>query len=83
MTDLANLHRRKLNIPILAITGSNGKTTTKELCAAILGRKYSVLSTRGTERSDAPLHLQLGGTGPGVPAVLMAIENVVRVTSKL
>ena len=38
LQQLANHHRRKLNIPILGITGTNGKTTTKELCHAVLSK---------------------------------------------
>lgn len=44
---LAGYHRRKLNIPVLAITGTNGKTTTKELISAVLRRKYAITSTQG------------------------------------
>ncbi|MBK9390633.1 MAG: UDP-N-acetylmuramoyl-tripeptide--D-alanyl-D-alanine ligase [Bacteroidetes bacterium] len=44
---LAAHHRRMLNIPVLAITGTNGKTTTKELIAAILSRKKKIHYTRG------------------------------------
>ena len=44
---LATHHRLQLQIPILEITGTNGKTTTKELCAAVLQRKYRVLYTEG------------------------------------
>ena len=43
LQDLANYHRRKLKTPILAITGTNGKTTTKELTAAVLSKKFKVL----------------------------------------
>jgi UDP-N-acetylmuramoyl-tripeptide--D-alanyl-D-alanine ligase len=44
---LAKEYVKYLNIPILAITGSNGKTTTKELIAAVLGKKYKVNFTKG------------------------------------
>jgi UDP-N-acetylmuramoyl-tripeptide--D-alanyl-D-alanine ligase len=44
---LANHHRRQLKCPVLAITGSNGKTTTKELIAAILSKKYKTHFTKG------------------------------------
>lgn len=44
---LAAHHRRMLNVPVLAITGTNGKTTTKELIAAILCRKKKIHYTRG------------------------------------
>lgn len=45
--DLARAWRRRFSIPVLAITGSNGKTTTKELTAALLRRRYRVLATEG------------------------------------
>jgi UDP-N-acetylmuramoyl-tripeptide--D-alanyl-D-alanine ligase len=44
---LANHRRKKLNIPVIAITGSNGKTTTKELCREVLLKKYKVKATTG------------------------------------
>ncbi|MBA4312295.1 MAG: UDP-N-acetylmuramoyl-tripeptide--D-alanyl-D-alanine ligase [Chlorobiaceae bacterium] len=44
---LASLYRKKFQIPFIAIAGSNGKTTTKEMIARILGTKYNVLSTLG------------------------------------
>lgn len=47
MQDLAHFHRCQFQIPVLQITGTNGKTTTKELIAAVLGRKYQVLYTQG------------------------------------
>jgi UDP-N-acetylmuramoyl-tripeptide--D-alanyl-D-alanine ligase len=45
--DLASRYRAKFTIPVIAIAGSNGKTTTKNMVTAILGTKYSVLSTEG------------------------------------
>lgn len=47
LTALAAFHRRRLSIPVIAITGSNGKTTTKELLTAVLSRKGKVQSTFG------------------------------------
>lgn len=47
LQELAREHRRSLRIPILGITGSNGKTTTKELVAAVTMRKFNVSFTRG------------------------------------
>lgn len=44
---LATYHRQQLNIPFLAITGSNGKTTTKELITMVLRRKYKTAATLG------------------------------------
>ena len=47
LQQLANEHRKALNTPIIGITGTNGKTTTKELVATVLGKKYNVLYTQG------------------------------------
>lgn len=47
LQELANFHRSKFSIPIIGITGSNGKTTTKELVNAVLSKKYNVLATIG------------------------------------
>lgn len=45
--ELARAHRRSFSFPVVAIAGSNGKTTTKELVAAVLSRKFNVLKTTG------------------------------------
>ena len=47
LQDLAAYHRRYLGTPILQVTGTNGKTTTKELLAAVLSRKYNLHYTKG------------------------------------
>ena len=47
LQNLALYHRRKFNIPVIGITGTNGKTSTKELCAAVLKQKFNVLFTEG------------------------------------
>lgn len=44
---LANFHRKQLNIPFIGITGTNGKTTTKEIINAVLSKKYAVVATKG------------------------------------
>lgn len=47
LQQLANFHRKKLRTPILAITGSNGKTTTKEILNKVLSKKFKTLATKG------------------------------------
>ncbi len=47
LQDLAKYHRQKLNIPFIAITGSNGKTTTKELTHEVLSQKFKTYTTYG------------------------------------
>jgi UDP-N-acetylmuramoyl-tripeptide--D-alanyl-D-alanine ligase len=47
LQSLASYHRKEMNVPVLAITGTNGKTTTKELVADILAKKFKVHYTRG------------------------------------
>ena len=47
LQQLANEHRRALGTPIIGITGTNGKTTNKELIATVLSQKYNVLYTQG------------------------------------
>jgi len=49
---LAREHRRQFDIPVIAITGTNGKTTTKELVRAVLAQKYNVLATEGNFNND-------------------------------
>ncbi len=61
---LANYHRRKFDIPVIGITGSNGKTSTKELIAAVLSEKYTVLATKGNLNN----HI-------GVPLTLLQLKD--------
>jgi UDP-N-acetylmuramoyl-tripeptide--D-alanyl-D-alanine ligase len=56
---LANYHRRKLKIPIIAITGTNGKTTTKELVSAILSKEFNVAFTPGNFNNHIGVPLTL------------------------
>ena len=49
---LAREHRRQFNIPVIAITGTNGKTTTKELIRAVLEERYNVMATEGNYNND-------------------------------
>ena len=59
LQDLARLHRQKLGIPILAITGTNGKTTTKELVSAVLSKKYNLICTKGNLNNHIGVPLTL------------------------
>ena len=56
---LANHHRNKFNIPIIGITGSNGKTSSKELINAVLQKKYNVLATIGNLNNHIGVPLTL------------------------
>lgn len=60
---LANYHRKQLTIPVIGLTGSNGKTTTKELINVILSKKYNCLATKGNLNN----HI-------GVPLTLLSIN---------
>ncbi len=64
LQQLANLHRKQLKIPIVAITGTNGKTTTKELVSSVLSQEYKVISTSGNYNN----HI-------GVPLTLLRIKK--------
>ncbi|MCD7947376.1 MAG: UDP-N-acetylmuramoyl-tripeptide--D-alanyl-D-alanine ligase [Oscillospiraceae bacterium] len=57
LRDLAKYYRGKFSIPVVAITGSVGKTTTKDMVAAVLGEKYRVLKTEGNKNNDIGLPL--------------------------
>ena len=59
LQELANFHRRKLGTCIVGITGTNGKTTTKELIAAVLQKKYRVLYTLGNLNNHIGVPLTL------------------------
>lgn len=59
LQQLAKRHRESFRIPLIAITGSNGKTTTKELCAAVLSQRYKVLYTEGNFNNHLGMPLTL------------------------
>lgn len=59
LQQLAHHHRKQLNIPILGITGTNGKTTTKELCHAVLAQKYNTCATQGNFNNHIGVPLTL------------------------
>jgi len=59
LQNLARERRKQLNIPVLGITGSNGKTTTKELIKCVLGAKYKVYATSGNFNNHIGVPLTL------------------------
>ncbi len=61
---LANFHRQHLNIPVVGMTGSNGKTTNKELIAAVLSKKFKTYATKGNLNN----HI-------GVPLTILQIDE--------
>lgn len=63
LQDLAAYHRRRFNIPLLAITGSNGKTTTKDMVAALLASRLRVLKTQANFNNEI-----------GLPQTLLAMN---------
>lgn len=84
---LARFHRSHFNIPVIALTGTNGKTTTKELLSAVLSKKYNLTFTQGnlnnhigvpltllriTEETEAAV-VEMGANHPGEIALLMSI----------
>jgi len=89
LQDLANYHRKWMSATIIAVTGSNGKTTTKELIAATLASQYSTLYTQGNLNNHigVPLTLlqlkpehefaviEMGANHPGEIAALCRIAD--------
>jgi UDP-N-acetylmuramoyl-tripeptide--D-alanyl-D-alanine ligase len=78
LQELATHHRRYLNLPIVAITGTNGKTTTKELIAATLSRKLRVAATQGNLNNHigVPLTLLAMGEDTQVGVVEMGASHL-------
>lgn len=64
LQQVAAYHRHQLGIPILGITGTNGKTTTKELCYTVLSKKYNTVATKGNLNN----HI-------GVPLTLLSMDQ--------
>lgn len=64
LQDVARLHRKHLKIPVIGLTGTNGKTTTKELINAVLSQRFNTLATQGNLNN----HI-------GVPLTILGINN--------
>ena len=71
LQDLALHHRRQLNIPFIGITGSNGKTSTKELVRDVLATQYRVLATKGNLNNHIGVPLTLLSIGPEVEVAII------------
>lgn len=65
LQDLARYHRKQLTIPVVGLTGTNGKTTTKELINAVLSQKFKTLATQGNLNN----HI-------GVPLTILSINSM-------
>ncbi|MCL4515768.1 MAG: UDP-N-acetylmuramoyl-tripeptide--D-alanyl-D-alanine ligase [Firmicutes bacterium] len=59
LQDLARWYRTRFDLPVVAVTGSNGKTTTKDMVAAILSRRWKTLKTEGNYNNEIGLPLTL------------------------
>ncbi|WP_316845258.1 UDP-N-acetylmuramoyl-tripeptide--D-alanyl-D-alanine ligase [Pedobacter psychrodurus] len=68
LQDLASHHRKQLNIPVIGLTGSNGKTTSKELVNAVLAERYKTFATFGNLNN----HI-------GVPLSILSITDDVQI----
>ena len=78
LQELARFHRKKLKCKILGITGSNGKTTSKELCLLVLKKKYKTLATSGNLNNHigVPLTILSIGTDTEIAIIEMGANHI-------
>jgi UDP-N-acetylmuramoyl-tripeptide--D-alanyl-D-alanine ligase len=77
LQNLASFHREKMGVPVIAVTGTNGKTTTKELVSAVLSKKYETISTKGNLNNHIGVPLTLLGINKntGIAVVEMGANH--------
>ena len=77
LQDLAAYHRMKFNIPVIAITGTNGKTTSKELISTVLSKEYNTLFTLGNLNNHigVPLTLLRLNRGHNIAVIEMGANH--------
>jgi UDP-N-acetylmuramoyl-tripeptide--D-alanyl-D-alanine ligase len=66
LQELARYHRSQLKIPVIALTGSNGKTTSKELLNAVLSQKFATHATKGNLNNHIGVPLTILSIGPSI-----------------
>ncbi len=71
LQELAKHHRREFRMPVLGITGSNGKTTTKELVTAVMSRQYKVHATPGNYNNHIGLPLTILSMPSGTELLIL------------
>tara|TARA_S200000501_G_scaffold377508_1_gene436173 strand:- start:5350 stop:6624 length:1275 start_codon:yes stop_codon:yes gene_type:complete len=78
LQELARFHRKELKCKVLGITGSNGKTTSKELCLQVLKKKYNTLATSGNLNNHigVPLSILSIGTDTEIAIIEMGANHI-------
>ena len=78
LQELARFHRKKLKCKVLGITGSNGKTTSKELCLQVLKKKFNTLATSGNLNNHigVPLSILSIGTDTEIAIIEMGANHI-------
>ena len=78
LQELARFHRKKLKCKVIGITGSNGKTTSKELCLEVLKKKYNTMATSGNLNNHigVPLSILSIGTDTEIAIIEMGANHI-------
>ena len=83
LKDLATVYRNRFNIPIIAVTGSVGKTTTKDMIYCVLARKYNTLKTKGNLNSNigAPMTVLNLNNSHEIAVIEMGMDHLRQIAS--